>query len=317
MQNMLRMIGYGENLDSGFPLILSAWNEKHWLKPELIEQPELMQVKLVLHMDELNMFIHKRTDEQNIKPQKKFQGFSSIQMYYLVNKPFEEGCPIQLCKLNEKEIEEIPFLRQALYLMRLLEEKELRLTAQGYIPPKIVTELYKMGLEDWNSNYYKQKIEPRVETVQVLRIALKSCGFIKVRIGKMSLTTKGQKILCDVNAIFHALMRFMFWTFNVASFDIVPNQEVANIGGLFSLWLLHHYGDEWRNQNFYAEKYFEAFPQIGPSYIYGCRTFDRLFHYIGICEINDTENDRGVNFGGCTRKRDILDRIFSFTEPEL
>ena len=48
MQNMFRMIGYGENLGSGFPLILSAWDEKHWLRPELIEQPELMQVKLVL-----------------------------------------------------------------------------------------------------------------------------------------------------------------------------------------------------------------------------------------------------------------------------
>ena len=34
MQNMLRMIGYGENIGSGFPLILSAWNEKHWMKPE-------------------------------------------------------------------------------------------------------------------------------------------------------------------------------------------------------------------------------------------------------------------------------------------
>ena len=50
MQAMLRMIGYGENLGSGFPLILSAWNEKHWLKPELIELPELMQVKLILHI---------------------------------------------------------------------------------------------------------------------------------------------------------------------------------------------------------------------------------------------------------------------------
>lgn len=53
MQAMLRMIGYGENLGSGFPLILSAWNEKHWLKPELIEQPELMQVKLILHIEEI------------------------------------------------------------------------------------------------------------------------------------------------------------------------------------------------------------------------------------------------------------------------
>lgn len=29
IQNMFRMIGYGENLGSGFPLILNAWNEKH------------------------------------------------------------------------------------------------------------------------------------------------------------------------------------------------------------------------------------------------------------------------------------------------
>lgn len=51
IQNMFRMIGLGENLGSGFPLILSAWNEKHWLKPELIEQPELLQVKLILTIE--------------------------------------------------------------------------------------------------------------------------------------------------------------------------------------------------------------------------------------------------------------------------
>ena len=51
IQTMLRMIGFGENLGSGFPLILSAWNEKHWLKPELVEQPELMQVKLTLTVE--------------------------------------------------------------------------------------------------------------------------------------------------------------------------------------------------------------------------------------------------------------------------
>lgn len=50
MQNMFRMIGYGENLGSGFPLILNAWNEKHWLKADLLEQPDLMQVKLTLHI---------------------------------------------------------------------------------------------------------------------------------------------------------------------------------------------------------------------------------------------------------------------------
>lgn len=51
IQNIFRMIGFGENLGSGFPLILSAWNEKHWLKPELIEQRELLQVKLILSVE--------------------------------------------------------------------------------------------------------------------------------------------------------------------------------------------------------------------------------------------------------------------------
>ena len=71
MQNMFRMIGYGENLGSGFPLILNAWNEKHWIRPELVEQPELMQVKLTLYFenDPVNDLVNdpvKLTDRQNM-----------------------------------------------------------------------------------------------------------------------------------------------------------------------------------------------------------------------------------------------------------
>ena len=71
MQNMFRMIGYGENLGSGFPLILNAWNEKHWIRPELVEQPELMQVKLTLYFenDPVNDPVNdpiKLTDRQNM-----------------------------------------------------------------------------------------------------------------------------------------------------------------------------------------------------------------------------------------------------------
>ena len=66
MQSMLRMIGYGENMGSGFPLILSAWNEKHWVKPELIEQPELLQVKLKLTIVNLNDVV----EEKQKTPQK-------------------------------------------------------------------------------------------------------------------------------------------------------------------------------------------------------------------------------------------------------
>jgi len=45
---MLRMVGYGENLGSGFPLILDAWKQAGWEKPELKNRIDVDVVELVL-----------------------------------------------------------------------------------------------------------------------------------------------------------------------------------------------------------------------------------------------------------------------------
>lgn len=48
IQNMLRMVGYGENLGSGFPKIISAWKEAGWGDPILENKIELDEVSLTL-----------------------------------------------------------------------------------------------------------------------------------------------------------------------------------------------------------------------------------------------------------------------------
>lgn len=48
IQTMLRMIGMGDNIGSGFPTILSAWKEENWRKPDLSENTELHIVELKL-----------------------------------------------------------------------------------------------------------------------------------------------------------------------------------------------------------------------------------------------------------------------------
>ena len=48
MQNMLRMIGFGENIGSGFPSILKAWHEESWRIPDLHEESDLRIVELKL-----------------------------------------------------------------------------------------------------------------------------------------------------------------------------------------------------------------------------------------------------------------------------
>ena len=48
IQNMLRMVGFGENIGSGFPQIIAAWKETNWGGPELKNKIELDEVELVL-----------------------------------------------------------------------------------------------------------------------------------------------------------------------------------------------------------------------------------------------------------------------------
>ncbi|MCC8037772.1 MAG: putative DNA binding domain-containing protein [Bacteroidales bacterium] len=50
IQGMLRMIGYGENIGSGIPLIVKAWADKGWPRPEIADRDDLMQTTLTLRL---------------------------------------------------------------------------------------------------------------------------------------------------------------------------------------------------------------------------------------------------------------------------
>ena len=50
IQTILRLIGLGENIGSGFPTILKAWNQQHWRLPQLEENIKLNIVILNLWM---------------------------------------------------------------------------------------------------------------------------------------------------------------------------------------------------------------------------------------------------------------------------
>lgn len=73
IQNMLRMIGLGDNIGSGYPTILKTWKEENWRKPTLLDRTELRQVDLTLPMvsllpetifDEMKSFYGENVFEQ-------------------------------------------------------------------------------------------------------------------------------------------------------------------------------------------------------------------------------------------------------------
>lgn len=269
-----------------------------------------------VNLDDINRHLDEIMHAQNAMPKPDFNGFSSEQMHQMLNRPLEVGCPVQLRRLTDEQMERIPVMRQALHLMNELSEKELKLTAQGYIPPKMVAKLYEIGSHSWNSDWYKQKSEPKTEEVQVLRVVLKECGLIKTRTGKLSLTAKGKQLLTDHNELLRTIILFLFRDYNTGWLDMYEDNEVGNLGRLYSLWLLHHYGADWRNTGFYADEYSKAFPMLNAGHGYEYRIFNRLFRFIGLCETNESDEFKGLNWGQATRKTEILNLMFAFEEPQ-
>ena len=219
-------------------------------------------------------------------------GFTPDEMYQMLYTPFEIGCPVQLRTLTDEQVEQIPFMHQVLHLMNMLSAGELK--------------------TDW----FKQKSEPKTEEIQVLRVVLKECGLVKTRIGKMSLTSKGKKLLSSRNDLLRTVMLFLMQDYNTGWLDLHEDLEVGNVGRLYSLWLLHHYGDVWRHTDFYTAEYAKAFPMMDDYSAYGYRVFNRLFHLIGLCEVNERPEDRGPGFGRKVLKTSVLDMMFEFSEPE-
>ena len=81
MQNMLRMIGYGENLGSGFPMILDAWKQAGWGEPELKNRLEVDEVALVLPIRRFEGTVPKsvpKSDPKKLSPQKRLDMIIAI-----------------------------------------------------------------------------------------------------------------------------------------------------------------------------------------------------------------------------------------------
>lgn len=57
------MVGYGENLGSGFPLILDAWKQAGWDTPVLNIRFELDMVELVLPLSAISEKVQNSKDE--------------------------------------------------------------------------------------------------------------------------------------------------------------------------------------------------------------------------------------------------------------
>lgn len=268
--------------------------------------------------------------EHNTRGIPEFEGYSPVEMHRILHFTFEFESPIKLRKLSDSDYKKIPILNQIIYLTDLIDNAgEIKLTHKGFLPPKIVLELYQQGFmkdEHIEKGISKLNKESDSMTVNLTRILIELAGLTKKRNGKLSLTTKSKKILGANFELLQLILLTFATKFNWAYYDRYVENTIGQLGYGFSLILLSKYGQEKRLDSFYAARYFKAYPQlldsINPDYgtienyatrCYSLRTFERFLDYFGLIKIE--EEYKGFNSFKYITKTDLFDSLIKCLPP--
>lgn len=281
-----------------------------------------------MDLKDIQRHIDQVMNEQNNRSIPEFEGYSPIEMHQILHFTFCKDCPIQLQKLSDSDYRKIPILNQIKYLTDLIDKTgEIKLTKKGFLPTKIVSDLYNQGflkdehLEKGISKLYK---ETDSMTINLTRILVELAGLVKKRKEKLSLTKSSQKILDDNEELLRQIFLTFTNKFNWAYYDGYGENQIGQLGYGFSLILLSKYGQIKRLDSFYAEKYFKAYPQlldsIEPAYgtvesyssrCYSIRTFERFLDYFGV--INIDVQGRGLDSIKYITKTNLFDKLIKCT----
>lgn len=255
-----------------------------------------------MDISDIQKYIEQIMNEQNIRAIHDFEGYSPYEMHQILHFTFEPTSPIVLQKLADLDYLKCPMFNLVKYYLDLVKNNgEIKLTAKGFLPTKIVQDIYSQGfLEEYqySSGISKTYKESDSLTVNLTRILTELAGLTKKRNSKISLTKQGEKIATDNQKLFELIFKTMAQKFNWAYYDYYGSEQIGQFGFGFSLILLSKYGAEKQIADFYAKKYFKAFPRllesIKPTYgtieqyadnCFSLRTFERFLDFFGLIEI--------------------------------
>lgn len=274
--------------------------------------PTLQQIN-----DHLAGFMH----EVNNRPKEDFEGYSSMEMSKILDYTFDSDSPVQFKTLTSEEYNQMPLFRQVKHLLQTLVEHDIKLTTAGYLPPRIVKELYPLGIGEHliDEGLYKLNKEADSNSVILARNICEMMGLTKVRKGVLSATANGKKIANNDPKIFKQLFEAFCRKFNWAYFDGFQREQIGRFGFGFSLILLNKYGNVKREDNFYTQRYFKALPMlqdgITPSHLtieddsnhcYSLRTFDRFLLHFALVEI---AQERKIDSPKYVSKTPLFDKL--------
>ncbi|HEY3278661.1 MAG TPA: hypothetical protein VGJ94_18750 [Syntrophorhabdaceae bacterium] len=215
-------------------------------------------------LKELQAFADSHVSRMNRAPLDDFAGLSAEQMYRFLHFPFSST---DLVTFSPRLIAP-PVGPMAVLLDTLLDaigEGGLKATATGSLPLNFVRHTALAYFSDEERKYQPGiRSETDFLDLHVTRLTSGLSGLIRKYRGRFSRTARCRKALDQggMATIYPLLFRAFAEKYNWAFRDRYPDFRIIQQSFLFSLWLFHRFGDEWRSPSFYEDHFLRGFPAV-------------------------------------------------------
>ena len=195
-----------------------------------------------------------------------FSGYSPAQMHCLMMNPLTEACPVRFRDLDADVCKGVPYFNLVKAMLSYIDAAgAIKLTAAGYLPPKMVKAVYGEGhLKEGAIEKEITKLTKEMDSllIRTARIQIHLGKWIYKRHNTIRLTKLGKKMLADDTLFLRELIRVYTAKFNWAYNDRYESEHTGRFGFAYSIALLARFGQIERDANFYAGKYFQAMPLL-------------------------------------------------------
>jgi hypothetical protein len=282
-------------------------------------------------LEELNAYTAELMNERNHCARADFCGLSPVQMSHLLYAPFTSPETVRFATDIEPG-PDIEIMGIFFALVQAIGESGLKATAKGNLPLKFCKSMAQQ-LSEAAHDQRRLRIggissETDLEQLHCTRLVAELAGLIRKYRGHFVMTRKCNDMLAgqDHGGIYLELLKSYATQFNWAYRDLYPEAEIVQHSFLYTLFLLASFGDSQRPQQFYEDKFLNAFPMAidifeETSYstakdsarrCYFLRVLDRFAAFFGLAELV-SESRELYDYRYSVRKTVLLDRFVTFT----
>lgn len=291
---------------------------------------EAMQGKHFRTIREAQAFLDDFTQRRNFAPRAEFDGLSSEQMSAMLYNPFHSPEIVSFPTDIDPPVS-APILTLFQMLVDAIGEQGLKPTATGNLPRKFVQEAGRAYWGEEKLRYLVHYGNIRSETdfydMHVTRVVAELASLVRKYKGKFILGRDCKKLLRQhgLAGVYPRLLRAYAEEFSWSYWDGYPEIDLIESSFLFTLYLLHRQGDEWRSNEFYEDAFLRAFPVVlrqvpelsystpeeTVRHCYSARCLRHFAGFLGLAEI-EKESDSFFERRFKLRKSPLLDRAVVF-----